>query len=211
MINLGATLTPAHACPSSVWLSQGRRQVPLGLTVVVTPPFLPALQMQDVNFSLSPILKHKLLEGRLHICFEPSQSPLGLVPSKVIPGPGGALGADTLRSSGQLPTTGAAWSRPDAHGAGCSGTGGQPQVKSPPSPLEYNPVISPILPRVSLGVQPLLPAPAPWALTFKHDGLAMAFLLLLSEELVAGRSAGHEQPKLLQEGSCQRRGSGRGA
>lgn len=84
-------------------------------------------------------------------------------------------------------------------------------MKSPPLPLAYDSVISPILPRVSLGVQPPLPARAPWALTFKHDGLAMAFLLLLAEELVAGRGAGHEHPKLLQGGQCQPRGSGRGA
>lgn len=32
----------------------------------------------------------------------------------------------------------------------------------------------------------------------------MTFLLLLSEELVAGRGAGHEHPKLLQGGQCQR-------
>lgn len=78
------------------------------------------------------------------------------------------------------------WSGPgtQGRGVGCSGAKRSPAPSSQASlwGLSYPP-----------------PAKAPRALTFKHDGLPVAHLLLLSKELVAGCGTGHEHSEFLRE------------
>lgn len=96
----------------------------------------------------------------------------------------------TIRSSGQL-------DGPADHCEGHERPGLLPTRSGPDT--QGRGAGCPILLRVSLGAQVPTPAKARWALTFEHDGLPIALSLLLSEELVAGRGAGHEHQELLQE------------
>lgn len=166
-----------------------------------TPTFLPVPQPHHVYSSLPPFLKHRILECRLHISFAPLNAPLRLVPFTVYIVPkkpvmivrssgrlrGPADYSEGPKRPGLLPTTvtSHSWSGPGAQesGAGCSGT--------------ISVLICPILLRSLWGLSNSLPAKAPGVLTFEHDGLPVAFLLLLSEELVAGCSAGHKHPEFL--------------